>query len=398
MTSSVTLSAATRQNLLSLQDTAALTAATQNRLSTGLKVASALDNPVNFFSAQSFTSRSGDLGALLDSISNGVQTIQAANQGITSIQKLIDSAKSTANQALTTQLSTTGTASTAYAAGVSTVDFYINGVAKTTSLIASDNIDQAITKLNTSAGSTIFSKDVSGTKIVLNASSDVEFVADADLTALGFAVGSSGSNANKYGTGVGIANKSADLTVSGVETRAKLAEQYNSLLSQITQLAKDASFNGVNLINNGDASNKLHISFNEKDTSNLDVQGRDLTSDGLGLKAIGPNSGTGAVVDGRGQFLLDADIKTANNLLGAASDSLRTASSTFGSNLSVVQNRQDFTKKLINILDTGAANLTQADLNEEAANSQALSTRQSLGISALSLANQAQQGILQLLR
>lgn len=64
----------------------------------------------------------------------------------------------------------------------------------------------------------------------------------------------------------------------------------------------------------------------------------------------------------------------------------------------MVQNRQGFSKQLINILDTGAANLTNADLTEEAANSQALSTRQSLGISALSLANQAQQGVLQLLR
>ena len=97
-------------------------------------------------------------------------------------------------------------------------------------------------------------------------------------------------------------------------------------------------------------------------------------------------------------FLLDTDIKGTLSGLTKASDTLRTASSTFGSNLSVVQNRQDFTKRIVNILDTGAANLTNADLNEEAANSQALSTRQSLGISALSLANQAQQGILQLLR
>ena len=69
-----------------------------------------------------------------------------------------------------------------------------------------------------------------------------------------------------------------------------------------------------------------------------------------------------------------------------------------GSNLSVVQNRQDFSKQLINVLQTGSANLTNADLNQEAANSQALSTSQSMGISALSLANSAQQGVLQLLR
>ncbi len=151
MSSSVTLSAATRQNLLSLQDTSALTSTTQNRLATGLKVSSALDSPVNFFTAQAFTSRSGDLSGLLDSISNGVQTIQAANQGITSIQKLIDSAKSTANQALSTQITTTGTASTEFAASANTISFYVNGDLKTATLTATDTIDVAIASLNTAA-------------------------------------------------------------------------------------------------------------------------------------------------------------------------------------------------------------------------------------------------------
>ncbi|CAO4140400.1 flagellin N-terminal helical domain-containing protein [Methylorubrum thiocyanatum] len=397
MSSSVTLSAATRQNLLSLQDTSALTATTQNRLATGLKVSSALDNPVNFFTAQSFNSRSGDLGSLLDSISNGIQTIQAANQGITSIQKLIDSAKSTANQALSTQITTTGTAANDFTAATNaTVTFYVNGTSKTATIATGDTIDTAITALNTQAGSTMFSKDTTGKKIVLNASAAIEFASTAGQTALGFTAGTGTDTANKYGTGNTAASNSANLTISGVETRNKLAEQYNSLLIQITQLAKDSSFNGVNLISNGDPSNKLHIAFNERDTANLDVQGQDLTADGLDLDPITGNSGS--TVNGQGNFLLDADIKGTLTSLTGASDTLRTASSTFGSNLSVVQNRQDFTKRLVNILDTGASNLTNADLNEEAANSQALSTRQSLGISALSLANQAQQGILQLLR
>ena len=102
MSSGITLTAATRQNLLSLQGTADLLSSTQNHLSTGKKVNSALDSPVNFFTAQSLNNRSKDLSGLLDGISNGIQAIQAANQGITSIQKLVDSAKSTANQALAT--------------------------------------------------------------------------------------------------------------------------------------------------------------------------------------------------------------------------------------------------------------------------------------------------------
>ncbi|MER2252352.1 flagellin [Methylorubrum podarium] len=398
MSSGITLSAATRQNLLSLQDTSNLTATTQNRLATGLKVSSALDSPVNFFTAQNLSNRSTDLGGLLDGISNGVQAIQAANQGITSIQKLIDSAKSTANQALSTQITTTGTAANDFAAptAAASVTFFVNGTSKTASIATTDTIDTAIATLNTQAGSTMFSKDTTGKKIVLNASAAVEFASTAGQTALGFTAGAGADTANKYGTGNTVADTSANLTISGVDTRKKLAEQYNSLLTQITQLAKDSSFNGTNLISNGDPSNKLHIAFNEKDTSNLDVQGQDLTADGLDLDSITGNSG--ASVDGKGNFLLDASIKGTLTSLSSASDTLRAASSTFGSNLSVVQNRQSFSKNLINVLDTGAANLTNADLNLEAANSQALSTRQSLGISALSLANQAQQSILQLLR
>ena len=84
--------------------------------------------------------------------------------------------------------------------------------------------------------------------------------------------------------------------------------------------------------------------------------------------------------------------------LNAASTTLRSEASTLGSNLSVVQIRQDFNKNLINVLQTGASNLTLADTNQLAADSQALSTRQSIAVSALSLANQSQQSVLQLLR
>src|SRR5437868_12669763 len=99
---SVVLSAAVRQNLLSLQSTADLLATTQNRLSTGKKVNTALDNPTNFFTASGLDNRASDINNLLDSIGNGVQILQAANSGITSLQKLVDSAKSIANQALQT--------------------------------------------------------------------------------------------------------------------------------------------------------------------------------------------------------------------------------------------------------------------------------------------------------
>ncbi|MEO8319137.1 MAG: DUF1522 domain-containing protein, partial [Bradyrhizobium sp.] len=102
--SGIVLSSSVRQNLLSLQSTADLLATTQNRLSTGKKVNTALDNPTNFFTASKLDSRAGDINNLLDGIGNGVQVLQAANTGITSLQKLVDTAKSIANQALQTSV------------------------------------------------------------------------------------------------------------------------------------------------------------------------------------------------------------------------------------------------------------------------------------------------------
>src|SRR5260370_98413 len=97
-------SASVRQNLLSLQSTAELLATTQNRLANGKKVNTALDNPTNFFTAASLDNRAGDINNLLDGIGNGVQVLQAANTGITSLQKLVDTAKSIANQVLQTTI------------------------------------------------------------------------------------------------------------------------------------------------------------------------------------------------------------------------------------------------------------------------------------------------------
>ncbi len=136
---SVVLSASVRQNLLSLQSTADLLATTQNRLSTGKSVNSALDNPTNFFTAQSLDNRASDINNLLDSIANGVQVLQAANTGLTSLQKLIDSAKSIANQALQTTVgySTKSNVSTTIS-GATAAD--LRGTTSFASATASSNV------------------------------------------------------------------------------------------------------------------------------------------------------------------------------------------------------------------------------------------------------------------
>src|SRR5580692_5851168 len=137
--SGIVLSQSVRQNLLSLQSTASLLATTQNDLATGNKVNSALDNPTTFFTAQSLNNRASDINNLLDGIGNGVQVLQAANTGITSLQSLVDSAKSIANQALQTTVgySTKSNVSTTIA-GATAAD--LRGTTTFTSATASSNV------------------------------------------------------------------------------------------------------------------------------------------------------------------------------------------------------------------------------------------------------------------
>src|SRR5918994_3418959 len=137
--SGIVLSASVRQNLLSLQSTAELLSTTQNRLSTGKKVNSALDNPTNFFTAQALDNRASDINNLLDGIGNGVQVLQAANTGITSLQKLVDTAKSIANQALQTSVGySTKSNVSATITGATATD--LRGTTSYTSATASSNV------------------------------------------------------------------------------------------------------------------------------------------------------------------------------------------------------------------------------------------------------------------
>jgi flagellin len=182
--------------------------------------------------------------------------------------------------------------------------------------------------------------------------------------------------------GASVVNTVAD--ANSQATRASLVAQYNQTIDQIKTTAQDSSFNGVNLLN-GDS---LKLVFNETGKSTLTITGVNFDPAGLGLSSL--TQGTDFI-----------DNSSTNNVLASlnnASTTLRSEASALGSNLSIVQIRQDFSKNLINVLQTGSSNLTLADTNEEAANSQALSTRQSIAVSALALANTSQQSVLQLLR
>ena len=511
----IVLSASVRQNLLSLQSTASLLATTQNDLATGNKVNSALDNPTEYFTAQGLNNRASDIGNLLDSIGNGVQVLQSANTGITSLQSLVASAQSIANQVLqspvgystksnvtsaalsgatasnllnssstaatgsavnnddltaaaaitgTTALSGTATStSNDLATAITATDtLVVNGTTFTfvagtsssgTNIGIGDTVTHLLSAINSATGGT---SSVSGGAITINPGSAGLTLSGSALAKLGLsavgdglsgetlsiaATGGGTATAITFGLGTGqistlnqlntalsannlqatidsstgkinvtTTNDAASSTIGAITgtataasqafngltaaapvadpnsqtTRSALVGQYNNVLAQINTTAQDASFNGINLLN-GDT---LKLTFNETGKSTLSITGVTFNSAGLGLSTL--TSGT--------DFLDNSSANKALTALSTASGTLRAEASTLGSNLSIVQIRQDFNKNLINVLQTGASNLTLADTNEEAANSQALSTRQSIAVSALSLANQSQASVLQLLR
>lgn len=595
----ISLSKAVRSNLLSLQSTATMMAKTQERLSTGNKVNSALDNPTNFFTASGLNSRAGDMGQLMDSMANGIQTLEAADNGLTSITKTLESMQSTLRQArqdksfqtqsfsldattvgsasaevltfsggafdgsATTKLHNSaktgnngfaGTGGTVGINGTVTIqaDSLNGGTALSVDAVKTDTAATLAAKINdelsqvgsgnggvnasvvdgqlkivstkgenltvagtaaqyvghsaaaattqadsshTGTGGTAdLTADLTalaGKTITLRsggASVDYTFAGAADqstdlvaaLSAEGFTVtdGAAGLDISRadsadftietsdaaLGTAMGIgavtslavtngnvasgtvttisqANevKTLDQLVSdingdaalqgkirasndngkvrienlstkaldidginssgaidggstgaakilGNSVRADLADQFNELRDQLDKTADDASFNGINLLR-GD---NLKITFNETGTSSIDISTKNSEQ---------VNAANMGVFDIKAEDL-DSDA-TIDKLLGdlkSSLNSVRSQSSAFGSNLSIVQNRQDFTKNMINTLQTGGANLTLADMNEEAANLLALQTRQSLSSSSLSLASQADQSVLQLIR
>ena len=379
----ITINSAVRANLQTLQSTAKLMAQTQNRLATGLKVSSALDNPQSFFTASGLNARANDLSAIQDSLSLGVKTLNAADEGIKGIQKLVNQAKSVANQALqakataTTLDKTAETAAIAGTAGARTVSFQIGTATAVDVVFATATyataassaaaIESALSGL-TSAGGTLAGLSVS----VTGGAVSFEVASGEDLTISGTAAATGAA-----GFGIATSGTQGENGETLAEARSSFATDFNNLRTQIDQLATDASFNGINLLNGND----LTVKFNESGSSKLDIAGVTLDAAGLGITETTFSD-------------IDADVA----LLDSATATLRKQSSTFGANLSVVQNRQDFTSNLISVLEAGAGDLTLADTNEEAANLLALQTRQSLAQSSLSLANQAEQSVLNLIR
>lgn len=388
----VVLSGAIRSDLLSMQNTARMLDESQLRLATGLKVRSAVDSPTAFFTAQGLNNRASDLNNLLDSMGQAVQTLEAADQGIKSILKLVDSMKSVANQALETKVKATvltGNADTPLTGGVTlaslgalgtgdTITITVGDVTETVDIGADSTEVATITELMAWVGTTFDGDEPLAA--TLTAEGQLQFTA---ANGRDIAI-----SANDGGTPLSLdALLGSRTTATDGVNRDKYERDFNNLREQIDQLAADASYKGVNLLKGNDL---LSVFFNTEQTSQLDIQGVSLTPDGaLNIAEVANESGDHG-------FAADAAIKAFVENLNAATNVLRQQASTFGANLGVVQIRQDFTKSLINTLESGASSLVVADTNEEGAKMLALQTRQQLGTTALSLANQAEQGVLRL--
>jgi flagellin len=249
------------------------------------------------------------------------------------------------------------------------------GAASAETATTPKTVDELVTLVNANAGLTgkVKASNDGGKLRIENQSTEALSVVGASATAVTGATGAS-----------------ATQTIAGNDVRKGLISQFNELRNQLDKLAGDASYNGVNLVK----ADKLKITFNETGTSTLDIQAKNTagTVRGIGTESSSLDIGAATAAEFDSDAALDARLEKLSNAL----TTVQTQSGEFGAALTTVQNRQEFTKAMINTLQTGADNLTLADSNEEAAKLLSLNTRQQLSQTALSLASQADQAVLRL--
>lgn len=342
----ISLTASMRSNLLSLQQTQSLMDTTQERLSTGKKVNSAIDNPSSYYTAQSLTNRASDLSSLLDSMGQAVQTIQAANEGIEAITEFASQAKAIANSANDTS-------------DVDSVENYMK------------QFDEILEQINGIAKDSGYK----GVNLLGGKDQELKVVFNED--------------------------RSSSLTVKGDEADAKglgmnaaTGKWIETTQGNATAFTKGAKINDKAYVYGTDG--KVYQATKQIEVANTD--------DIAALVAKGDLVETSYKVDVSGGAAKNFDIKSIkkdaiNASITEVEDAvskLRNMASVFGNNYSIVENREEFTENLINVLEEGADKLTLADMNEESANMLALQTRQQLAINSLSLASQAAQSVLSL--
>lgn len=423
---------------------------TNNRLATGKKVNSALDNALNYFVADSFSSKARGLQNIMDNIGLGLNVLKQTDKALGTIRTSLEQAEGTLRASLNTAgtnaklVTTFNFRSTLTGAADPSVNFFeaaggtsqnrlqsgdsftvnivtlnaagaIVGTLGTASITAGTaTVQSVIDTINTTVGSTlnvasqsqrvqaylndagnlviensVNGNDASGNTyaIRINAVNTTGTAANS-LDVFSFS-GAVGSNASVITTGT--ASQSVVIAGSSTlqETRRSAAASFREVLNQVRNSALDAGYNGTNLLQ-GDF---LRTVFNEEETTSLTTQGRrlDATALGFSLDNIGASTG-----DALRDFQGDREISNGLAKIRLAKSTLSGIQTTFASNANLLTNRQDYTKFAIKNFNDGADLLTLADINEEGATLASLQTKQQLSVQALSLANQSDQAILRL--
>ena len=421
--SDVTLSAAVRGSLLSLQATTDLIDRTNNRLSTGLRVSSAVDDPVSFFSARSLSDRSSDFSERKDGIDQGISTVSAALEGVESIDSLVRQLKGIANSLK----SATGTQFTDLVTQFNDIRGQIGELANDAEFQGVNLIDQTTETLTVNFSNTTTAKLtinatnlresglgidavearadskigitatiglssgiqlITGTNIAtVSATAVTEFTAVANKDALTVTYNGTGVTVDSSGPITFALTSSVNITIRAITGQSFTVTQGQSLnlsLTTVVSFSSGGSFNGSGI----NATTGLVLGV---------VAGAQIYNNGTGAADVRAVNTAGAFqnLDFVGEGVT-ADLDNVITGLDSALTTLRSEGQKLGSNVALLQTRLDFTESYINVLEEGAGKLTLADLNQEGANLLALQTRQQLGISALAFAGQSEQGILAL--
>ena len=391
--SDVTLSAAVRSSLLSLQGTTKLIERTQSRLATGLSVAGPIDDPVKFFQAKTLSDRATDFQDKLSGIDQGISTLTAALDGAEAIEDIVGQMKGLALSAKSATTSTIGELVSQF-----------NDLRTQIANLASDATYQGLNLINgtgstltvnfsTDTGSTLSANSVDVTEGGAGLGVRQVFTADS-LTASELQV------SYYFGTAVDLSPTVVlSITYAGQSdytfgSAGTYSFEYGSLTVSLTVGTTGATTQSFTTTSTLTANGAISLTIGS---------GAAVYS-AAGLVGV-EDVTSGAPVDlatVTGRYTVDStfttQINSLVNSLDAALTTIRTKSQTLGSNVALLQTRLEFTENYVNTLETGSDKLTLADLNEEGANLLALQTRQQLGISALSFAGQAEQRILALFR
>ena len=362
----------------------------QERLATGKRVNSPLDDPNAFFTASALSSRADQLSALADTLKTAQSTVTAAGDGLNTIQSLLSEAQTIANEALQSA-GTVAPVGTGTLSGLTTASVIASTGGSATRFKAGDTVtvsDGKTTATYTAANNdtvqTFLSavNNTSGLKVVasVNASGQIQLTATSNVTlTIGGVVNGAGG-----GSLSSILGLTAGATAPGANTtlRQSLASQFDAIRGQIDQAAGDASYSGTNLL----TGSSLSVKLNETGSSTLTVAGGSVTSTGLGLVA----STNG--------WQTNADINTALTNINNAIATVQATSASLGASGSILQTRLDFNKAMSDTLNSGATDLTASDGNADSALLLALQTRQQLAETTLSVAHGAYASALQLFR